>query len=212
MSNSKVLKLAKFAKVVSGILFLGSCLFTVLVIFLVGFVKGYAAGGIDTQKVFEKIMSDQVSSITKPISTATPTRPPLATTKPKAVAAQASAFGGPQLWEAVNKRRVELGVNPLSVKEEVCTVASIRLNQLLELGKLDGHEGFSKMPESRPDLKWIFDKYNLSEFLVSGASSPQNAVDLWENSLGHKQLMSGGEFVWGCIYAQNGFGVAIAAY
>lgn len=211
MSNSKVLKLAKFAKVVSGILFLGSCIFTVFVIFLVGFVKGYAAGGIDMQKVFEKIMSDQVSSITKPISTATPTKPPLATTKPKA-AAPVSAFGGPQLWEAVNKRRVELGVNPLSVKEEVCTVASIRLNQLLELGKLDGHEGFSKMPEARPDLKWIFEKYNLSEFLVSGASSPQNAVDLWENSLGHKQLMSGGEFVWGCIYAQNGFGVAIAAY
>lgn len=122
------------------------------------------------------------------------------------------SWGGPQLWDAVNKRRVEFGVNPLSVKEEVCTISSIRLNQLLELGKLDGHAGFSKMPDERPDLKWIFDKYNLSEFLVSGATSPQDAVNLWENTLGHKELLSGGQYVWGCIYAQNGFGVAITAY
>jgi len=82
----------------------------------------------------------------------------------------------------------------------------------LELGKLDGHVGFSNMPTDRPDLKWIFDKYNLSEFLVSGATSPQDAVGLWENTLGHKELLTGGQYVWGCVYAQNGFGVAIAAY
>lgn len=208
MSNREVPKLAKFAKFVAGVLFLGTCVLTVLVVFLVGFVKGYATGQIDTQKTFEKLVADEVSSTTKPIATSKPSVVP----KPKTVPVQNIAFGGPQLWEAVNKRRVELGVNPLSVKEEVCTIASIRLNQILETGKLDGHVGFSNMPEERPDLKWIFDKYNLSEFLVAGAESPQNAVDLWENSLGHKQLMSGGEFVWGCIYAQNGFGVAIAAY
>lgn len=201
MSNKKVPKLARFAKFVAGILFLGACALTVLVIFLVGFVKGYAIGQFDTQKTL-------VSSTTKPVATVAPTKAPVAT-KPKAPSV---GFGGPQLWEAVNKRRVELGVNPLSVREEVCTIASIRLNQMLESGKLDGHVGFSNMPTDRPDLKWVFDKYNLSEFLVAGAESPQNAVDLWENSLGHKQLMSGGEFVWGCIYAQNGFGVAIAAY
>lgn len=209
MSNREVPKLAKFAKFVAGILFLGTCVLTVLVVFLVGFVKGYATGQIDTQKTLEKLVAEKVSSTTKPVATVVPTKAPVAPSKPKA---PSIGFGGPQLWEAVNKRRVELGVNPLSVKEEVCTIASIRLNQILETGKLDGHVGFSNMPEERPDLKWIFDKYNLSEFLVAGAESPQNAVDLWENSLGHKQLMSGGEFVWGCIYAQNGFGVAIAAY
>lgn len=69
-----------------------------------------------------------------------------------------------------------------------------------------------KMPTDRPDLKWIFEKYDLTEFLVSGADSPQEAVDLWENTLGHKELLSGGQYVWGCIYAQNGFGVAITAF
>ena len=119
---------------------------------------------------------------------------------------------GPELWEAVNERRTQLGVNPLGQKDELCTIASIRLNELLELGKLDGHEGFSALPEKREDLAWIFDKYNLSEILLSGAQTPRDAVSLWENTLGHKKLLTGGEYVWGCIYAQNSFAVAITAY
>ena len=104
------------------------------------------------------------------------------------------------------------GVNPLAQKDELCTIASIRLNEILELGKLDNHEGFSDMPERREDLKWIFDKYTIAEFLVAGATSPQDAVDLWYNTLGHKKLITGGEYSFGCIYAQNSFGVAITAF
>ncbi len=121
------------------------------------------------------------------------------------------AWSGPELWAAVNKRRVELGVNPLNQKDELCTIASIRLNQLLELGKLDGHAGFVPVLD-RPDLKWISDKYNISEFLAQGYSTPQETVKAWENTLGHRALLAGGEYVWGCIYAQNTFAVAITAY
>lgn len=122
-------------------------------------------------------------------------------------------WGGPELWSAVNKRRIEFGVNPLSQASELCTIASIRLNELLDLGKLDGHEGFSSLEERRSDLKWIFDKYgSMSEFLAVGGDSAQETVGLWENTLGHKKLLSGGEYVWGCIYAQNTFAVAITAY
>ncbi|OGM14037.1 hypothetical protein A3D84_02925 [Candidatus Woesebacteria bacterium RIFCSPHIGHO2_02_FULL_42_20] len=143
-----------------------------------------------------------------PVATLIPTlTPKIQNTSPNT-----QTWGGPDLWEAVNKRRKDFGVNELASKSELCTIASIRLNELLELGKLDGHEGFSDMPERRPDLKWIYDKYNLSEFLVSGAQSASEAVSLWENTLGHKKLLNGGEYVWGCIYAQNGFGVAITAY
>lgn len=120
-------------------------------------------------------------------------------------------WGGPELWAAVNKRRVERGVNALSQRDEFCTLASIRLNQLLELGKLDGHAGFVPVLD-RPDLKWISEKYNISEFLAQGYDSPLDTVNAWENTLGHKALLVGGEYVWGCIYAQNTFAVAIAAY
>lgn len=121
-------------------------------------------------------------------------------------------WGGPELWELVNSRRIQYGVNPLDQRDEICTIASIRLNQLLELGKLDGHEGFSKLKDERPDLLWIYEKYNLAEFLVSGVNTAQEAVDAWDGTLAHKKLLTGGEYVWGCTYAQNGFGVAIAAF
>lgn len=174
--------------------------------YFLGYNRGYLSAQSGAEDYIKKLLEGRVSSVgEEPTPKPTPTKvQPTVVSRP--------AWGGPELWEAVNKRRTELGVNPLSQRSELCTIASIRLNQLLELGKLDGHEGFAKMPEARPDLKWIFDKYNLSEFLVSGASSPTEAVSLWENTLGHKQLLSGGEYVWGCIYASYGFAVAIAAY
>lgn len=121
------------------------------------------------------------------------------------------SWGGPDLWDAVNKRRVEMGVNPLKKKDELCTVAAIRLNQLLDLGKLDGHAGFVPTLE-RPDLQWIREKYTLNEFLIVGYLTPQETVKGWEHTLGHRSLVAGGEHSWGCIYAQNTFGVAITAY
>lgn len=132
--------------------------------------------------------------------------------KPVVFEQKSVTWTGPALWEAVNKKRQEYGVSALSSKSELCTIASIRLNELLALGSLDGHEGFSNLPERRGDLKWIFEKYNLSEFLVSGAETAEEAVSLWDNTLGHKKLLTGGEYVWGCVYGQSGFGVAIAAY
>jgi len=104
-----------------------------------------------------------------------------------------------------------MGVNPLKQMDIMCTIASIRLNQLLELGKLDGHEGFVPTLE-RSDLKSTTEKYNISEFLIQGYQTPDEAIKAWENTLGHRSLLSGGEYVWGCVYAQNTFGVAIAAY
>jgi hypothetical protein len=195
----------KIAKVTSNVVLAFAITLVTLTTFLVGYIKGYQFGKSDTETYYQKLISDKVSATTKPAGIP-------GAIAPKAPVQQKITWGGPQLWEAVNKRRVQLGVNPLSVRDEICTIASIRLNQILELGKLDGHVGFSNMSQDRPDLKWIFEKYNLSEFLVSGAGSPEEAVSLWENTLGHKELLSGGQYVWGCIYAQNGFGVAIAAY
>lgn len=181
--------------------FAGSIIFSLLIVaFLVTYFAGYKIGYNNSSQTsvvtIEKGETKIVYITPKPLPT------------PKAY----PKWGGPELWEVVNKRRVEFGVNPMSIREELCTIASIRLNQLLGIGKLDGHEGFGKLPEERADVKWIFEKYTLSEFLVSGAKSPTDAVSLWENTLGHKKLLSGGEYSWGCIYAQNGFAVAIAAY
>lgn len=174
---------------------------------IVGFSQGYQKGTLESQTAFEDFLSENNIDISsaqedKTVVYSSPTSTPFAYPK----------WGGPELWEAVNARRKEFGVNTLASQAEICTVASIRLNELLELGKLDGHEGFSSLPERRSDLTWIYEKYTLSEFLLSGAKTPQEAVSLWENTLGHKKLLTGGEYVWGCIYAQAGFAVAITAY
>jgi len=145
----------------------------------------------------------------------TPTPASIPAPQPKVIQKQsppAVKWGGPELWEAVNKRRVENGVNGLGKRDELCTIAAIRLGELRELGKLDGHEGFGNMPERRPDLKWIFDKYDVGEFLIMGYPTPEETVYAWEHTLGHRSLLAGGEWVWGCIYAQDTIGVAIIAY
>lgn len=181
----------------------------ILVVMILMFLIGRYSG------LGQKLELEQTPTPT-PVLQVSPTPKPIQTTpKPQTQPKQASqnvTWGGPELWEVVNKRRVELGVNPLGTKGELCTIAAIRLNELLELGKLDAHEGFSNMPERRPDLKWIFEKYNVYEFLIAGVRTPEEAVAGWEHTLGHRSLLAGGEFVWGCIYAAREFAVAIAAF
>lgn len=172
-------------------------------VYYYGLVQGYNLAKKSFEPATNYIVEEQGDGVS--VTTSSPRNQ-------TSVVKQQLSWGGPDLWEEVNKRRIELGVNSLSTKSELCTIASIRLNELLDLGTLDGHEGFSNMADRREDLKWIFEKYNLTEFLVAGADSPSDAVFLWENTLGHKKLLTGGEYVWGCIYAQNSFGVAITAF
>jgi hypothetical protein len=175
-----------------------------------GFVSGVASASNSYEKYIDDLLASK-NTLLKP--SPTPLKIDTSTPKPSVPQqVQVIDWTGPELWEAVNKGRVEHGVNPLKQADELCTIASIRLNELLELGKLDGHEGFSNLPQRREDLKWIFDKYNISEFLIQGANSATEAVNIWLDTLGHKKLITGGEYVWGCTYAQEGFGVAIAAY
>lgn len=123
-------------------------------------------------------------------------------------------YSGPELWEAVNKRRIEHGVGGLSRSDTLCPIASARLNQLLGLGKLDNHAGFYTMRDDpNSPSSWVFKKYNISEFLVYIQNgSALDAVNLWDNTMGHQILLRGGQFTLGCTYAQNGFGVGIVAY
>ncbi len=191
--------LASIGVILFGITFLGT--------YFLGFVDGYNRGILDTRETLISYTQRRTGSVTpSPVPTRVAEKKPTETL-PK------TDWGGPELWNAVNDKRREYGVNAIQQRDELCTIASIRLNELLELGKLDGHEGFSNMSIERPDLKWIFEKYSVTaEFLAMGGESPEETVSLWDGTLGHKKLLTGGEYVWGCIYAQNTFAVAITAY
>lgn len=208
-----IIHLKKAAKVYLNILL---AVLTLVAFFVVGigvYQMGMLKGYSDAQKDIDKQIAAALDNYSLNL-TSTPTPTAIPTFVPTRINSYPEAdWGGPELWNEVNKKRAEYGVNPLNQRDELCTVASIRLNELLELGKLDGHEGFSNMEETRPDLAWIFDRYStMAEFLAVGGKTPEETVGLWENTLGHKKLLTGGEYVWGCIYAQNTFSVAITAF
>lgn len=174
------------------------------------FSSGYLLGAKGAFELANKELEKQLAGIyqqTEAVPSPTPTS---ASTPPPNTIQKRTDYSGPQLWEAVNKARVEQGVQPLKQRDILCTIAAIRLGQIREVGKLDGHDGF----------KGVYDKYkddqnmpnNVSEFLISGYPTPDQAVAGWLDTLGHKKLITGGEYVWGCIYAQEGFGVAITGY
>lgn len=208
------LRIKKALTTVSKV-FLSAFVFSIFVYVLIGtyrlgFTAGFGAGQSEAETDSLTFKNLPFLNIKTPLPTST--SEPISSQNQSSNLVIAS-WGGPDLWSAVNERRIELGVNPLSQALELCTIASIRLNELLELGKLDSHEGFSNMPERRSDLKWIFDKYStVAEFLALGGKTPEETVSLWENTLGHRKLLDGGEYVWGCIYAQNTFAVAITAF
>ncbi len=201
-------------EVVKGIFFaltISLVIGIIVLVYFVGLVQGYNFGKSDAEIKFIELVNDKLAEKRREAFNFSPTPSP--TPIPTPVIVKPVLWGGPELWGLVNKRRKELGVNALGQKDELCTIASLRLNELLELGKLDGHAGFGNLKERRPDLKWIFDEFSVvAEFLASGGETAQTTVNLWENTLGHKKIVDGGEFVWGCIYAQESFAVGILAY
>jgi len=208
MNLTLKLVMKTFLAVFTLVLFLGS----LMGVYFLGMVNGYKLGAEDTEVEISKLVDEFIKQQeflprqVLPTSTPVPTRIPTKTVTE-------TVWGGPELWEAVNKRRQEFGVNPLSQRNELCTIASIRLNELLDLGDLDNHEGFSRLQEEREDIKEIFSKYStVAEFLALGGQSAEQTVSMWENTLGHRLLLTGGEYVWGCIYSQGSYAVAITAF
>lgn len=177
------------------------------------FSAGYFLGARETFQTLNSELQKQIEELAK--SEAAPGPTPFTQTKiPEKTTTPAVSlktdYTGPQLWEVVNKARIDHGVSPLGQRDILCTIAAIRLAQIRELGKLDGHDGFKPIYEKYKDDPNM--PNNVSEFLISGYPTADQAVSGWLDTLGHKKLITGGEYVWGCIYAQEGFGVAITGF
>lgn len=177
------------------------------------FSAGYFLGARETFQALNSEIQKQLEELAKKEAAPGPT--PFTQTKtaektPTPAVSLKTDYTGPQLWEAVNAARIGHGVSPLGQRDILCTIAAIRLAQIRELGKLDGHDGFKPVYEKYKDDSNM--PNNVSEFLISGYPTADQAVSGWLDTLGHKKLITGGEYVWGCIYAQEGFGVAITGY
>lgn len=124
---------------------------------------------------------------------------------------QPTYYTGVQLWEEIQKYRVEHGVNPFRQDNVLCTIASIRVNQLLTLGTLDNHAGFEPLVTEYRE-KGQLTHSNVAENILSGYPTAAEAVAAWDSSLGHRALMRDGSYVWGCAAANYGFAALIAAF
>ena len=132
-------------------------------------------------------------------------------TTPIQTTSSPSYYTGVELWQEIQKYRLEHGVPQFKQDTTLCTIASIRVNQLLELDRLDDHEGFTPLVEKFRDSNQLT-HHNVAENILSGYLTASEAVDGWDSSLGHRSLMQDGSYVYACAAANYGFGVLIAAY
>lgn len=177
------------------------------------FILGMFFGGVGTYLWLNENKLIEIREImVEPTVTPRPTlsAPPAR----RAPAPPPETFNGPQLFEAVNRRRKEYGVGALARNDDLCSLASYRLNQMLPAGTIDNHKGFMEIAgDKNSPFAYIFERYNITEFLIYlYPGSATDAVQKWDETLGHRKLLNGGEYTIGCTYAQNGIGVAIVGY
>lgn len=87
------------------------------------FSAGYFIGGQNTFKILNQELEKQLAGITSQTKVAeSPGPTPVSTPLPN-TAKKGTDYSGPQLWEAVNKARVEQGVQPLKQRDILCTLA-----------------------------------------------------------------------------------------
>lgn len=115
-------------------------------------------------------------------------------------------YTGEDLFTEVNNYRRENNLGELAKDYNLCYLASFRLNQLLELGRLDNHQGFD---DFKPADKF---KYELvGENLAQGYATAYEVVYKgWLGSPGHHLLLSDSRLTLGCTAASRGLAVLIA--
>jgi len=127
------------------------------------------------------------------------------TTSPTKVARPTFNYSGDDIFRAINDYRRSSAVGELSLDPNLCYLSSFRLSQLLDLGKLDAHQGFIDFdPANR------FKYERVGEDLAFGYQSARETVDAWEKSPGHNLVLKDPINTLGCVAANRGYAVFIA--
>jgi uncharacterized protein YkwD len=119
-----------------------------------------------------------------------------------------ASFTGADLWQAVQNYRQSHNLPLFQQANELCTVASIRLNELLTLGHLDNHDGFKPRSEQffKDNPGWT----SINENIAEGYDTAVQTVEWgWDKSLGHQAVMQSRDFPKACTAANRSFSVLI---
>ncbi len=136
------------------------------------------------------------------------TQPDIQTSTQQSATTKQPTYTGQDLWLAVQNYRRAHQLPLLEQSNELCTVASIRVNELLELGKLDNHDGFDARADQffERNPGWT----SINENIASGYETAVQVVEWgWDQSLGHQALIQSREYPKGCAAANAGFAVLI---
>lgn len=106
-----------------------------------------------------------------------------------------------EVLRLTNEYRVAAGLSPLTMNYTLCSAADVRANEIVS--------GFS---HTRPDGSRCFSAFNVSytragENIAAGQRSPQEVVEAWMNSEGHKANILNPKFTQlavGYLYSEGG--------
>lgn len=94
--------------------------------------------------------------------------------------------------ELVNQKRLENGVNPLQIDEELIGAAEVRANEIstsFSHTRPDGRECFSILDDRGIDDYWFG-----GENIAYGYVSPEDVMEGWMNSTGHRENILDSDF------------------
>ncbi len=159
--------------------------------------------GIATRSATIEEVPGVLSVIT--VASRFPSEPP---TVKQSTSTARPTFTGQDLWAAVQNYRKAHSLPLFEQSNELCTVASIRVNELLQLGKLDNHDGFQKRANEffERNTGWT----SINENIAAGYETAVQTVEWgWDQSLGHQALIQSREYPKACAAANSGFSVLI---
>ena len=168
-------------------------------------IKFYEARIKTLSQIYERQLKDLNAKLSKQKATSV-----VYQTVPSLKKAPTPNWSGPEFWQAISHKRIELALSPIPVNELLCTLAAIRLADVRRLGRLDDHEGFKPLVSKYQNDLNREDLLNLFEFLTSGAPTAPAAVEGLYDTLGHKALFTE-IYRAGCAYAADGFGVVVTS-
>jgi len=159
-----------------------------------------------------KVQDDTIiiqAATPKPTPTKKPTPiPPTPTKKPTHTTTTTGSAPSPSdgLTQEVNAYRSAHGKGSLHTDQLLCSVASKRVNELIQRGSLDSHEGFQKYTEQ---IKQQFNKWWETIFYGSKSISPRDVVTIyWNGSQGHKDALLS-DATHGCGFVDSGYAVYV---
>ena len=117
-------------------------------------------------------------------------------------------YTGEELFAAVNKYRTSQGIPTIKLDPTLCDNLVERYWAIKEPG--NAHKKYEEWLKS----EGISDnpKYGvIGEMYVVDISTPNNAINFWLGSPGHKSTLEIKELAYGCAYANDGTGVVIMA-